>query len=78
MTSRTKVILGIVGAAAAGAAIALLLAPEKGTDLRSRISRTTGGWADQLTDVLANAKGELKNLAKKGSSAASDAANRYS
>jgi gas vesicle protein len=78
MTSRTKVILGIVGAAAAGAAIALLLAPERGADLRTRISRTTGGWADQLTDVFANAKGEIKNLAKKGSNAASDTANRYS
>jgi gas vesicle protein len=78
MTTRTKVILGIVGAAAAGAAIALLLAPEKGSDLRTRISKTTGSWADQLTDVFANAKGEIKNLARKGSSAATDTANRYS
>ena len=78
MTTRTKVILGIVGAAAAGAAIALLLAPEKGTDLRSKISKATGDWADQLTDVFANAKGEIENLAKKGSNAASDTANRYS
>jgi gas vesicle protein len=78
MTTRTKVILGIVGAAAAGAAIALLLAPEKGTELRSRISKSTGSWADQLTDVFANAKGEIENLTKKGSKAASDAANRYS
>lgn len=78
MTTRTKWILGITGAAVAGAAIALLLAPEKGTDLRSRIGRKTGNWADQLTDVFANAKGEIRNLGRKGSSAASDAANRYS
>jgi len=78
MTTRTKWILGIAGAAVAGAAIALLLAPEKGTELRSRITRTTGGWADQLTDVFANAKGELQNLTKRGSQTASDAANRYS
>ena len=78
MTTRTKVILGIVGAAAAGAAIALLLAPEKGTELRARLSQTTGDWTDQLTDVFANAKGEIQNLVKKGSSAATDAANKYS
>ena len=78
MTTRTKVILGIVGAAAAGAAIAMLLAPEKVSDLRSKISKTTGELADQLTDVFANAKGEIQNLAKKGSNAASDTANRYS
>ncbi|HYH16911.1 MAG TPA: YtxH domain-containing protein [Flavisolibacter sp.] len=78
MTTRTKWILGIAGAAVAGAAIALLLAPEKGTDLRARITRTTGNWTDQLTDVFANAKGEIQNLAKRGSQAASDTANRYS
>lgn len=78
MTTRTKWILGIAGAAVAGATIALLLAPEKGTDLRSRITKKTGNWADQLTDVFANAKGEISNLGKKGSRAASDAANRYS
>jgi gas vesicle protein len=78
MTTRTKWILGITGAAVAGAAIALLLAPEKGTELRSRITRTTGSWADQLSDVFANAKGEIQNLAKRGSNAASDTANRYS
>ena len=37
MTTNTKIILGIVGAAAAGAVIGLLLAPEKGSELRERI-----------------------------------------
>ena len=78
MTTRTKWILGITGAAVAGAAIALLLAPESGTALRARISQKTGDWADQLTDVFANAKGEIQNLAKRGSRTASDAANKYS
>jgi gas vesicle protein len=78
MTTRTKWILGITGAAVAGAAIALLLAPEKGTDLRARITKKTGNWTDQLTDVFANAKGEIQNLAKRGSKSASDTANRYS
>jgi gas vesicle protein len=78
MTTRTKVILGIVGAAAAGAAIALLIAPEKGTELRAKLSQKTGDWSDQLADIFANAKGEIQNLTGKVSQKASDTANRYS
>ena len=37
MNSSTKVILGIIGAAAAGAVIGMLLAPEKGSDIRQRV-----------------------------------------
>lgn len=62
MTTRSKVILGIVGAAAAGVAIGLLLAPEKGAELRAKVSQTAGDWASHLTDLFANAKGELQNL----------------
>ncbi|HZH00122.1 MAG TPA: YtxH domain-containing protein [Flavisolibacter sp.] len=78
MTTRTKVILGVVGAAAAGAALALLLAPEKGAELRARISQRTGDWSDQLADIFANAKGEIENLTGRAKQAASDTANRYS
>ena len=74
MSTKSKVILGLVGAAAAGAVIGLLLAPEKGTDTRKRISKTATDWADHLTDIFANAKGELKNLRNKGTKAASDLA----
>ena len=40
MTSTSKIILGIVGAAAVGVAIGMLLAPEKGADIRKKISDT--------------------------------------
>jgi gas vesicle protein len=72
MSNKSKVILGLIGAAAAGAVIGLLLAPEKGTDTRKRISKTATDWADHLTDLFANAKGELQNLRKKGTTAAND------
>jgi len=80
MTSKSKMILGLLGAAAAGVAVGLLLAPEKGTDLRNRLGKTAGGWGDQLTDLFANAKGELQNLGRKGRKAAGDAVdgNSYS
>ncbi len=77
MTTKSKIILGIVGAAAAGVVVGLLLAPEKGSDLRRTIGKTTSGWADHLTDLFANAKGELENLRGKGGQAASDAANKF-
>lgn len=78
MTTRTKLFLGIIGAAAAGVAIGMLLAPEKGTDIRRNISSKAGDWASNLGDLFANAKDELSNLKEKGAKAASDMANRYS
>lgn len=77
MTTKTKVILGLVGAAAAGVIVGLLLAPEKGSDMRSKLKSTAGDWADHLTDLFANAKGELQNLGTKGAKAAGDAANKF-
>lgn len=76
MNSKSKIILGLVGAAAAGVLVGLILAPEKGTDLRKRIGDTAGDWAGHLTDLFANAKGELQNLTGKGEQAASDAADK--
>jgi len=76
MTTKTKVILGLVGAAAAGAIVGLLLAPEKGTEMRGRIKRTAGDWADHLTDLFANAKGEIENLKGKVTKGAGSAANK--
>jgi gas vesicle protein len=62
MNSTGKVILAIVGAAAAGAIIGMLVAPEKGSDLRKRISDTTGDWSNQLGQLLAQGKEQLQNL----------------
>lgn len=78
MTTKTKLVLGLVGAAAAGVIIGILVAPESGADMRRNISRTTGSWADSLGDVFANAKGELSRMGKKGSQMANDTADRYS
>ncbi|HEU4471752.1 MAG TPA: YtxH domain-containing protein [Flavisolibacter sp.] len=77
MTTKSKVILGLVGAAAAGVLVGLLLAPEKGSDLRKKVKDTAGDWAGHLTDLFANAKGEVENLRSKGSRAAGDAGSRF-
>jgi gas vesicle protein len=77
MTTKTKVVLGLVGAAAAGVIVGLLLAPEKGTDLRKKVKDTAGDWASHLTDLFANAKGEIDSLKSKGAKVAGDATNKF-
>lgn len=59
MTTNTKIILGIVGAAAAGAVIGLLLAPEKGSELRERIRTKAGDFAGEIADLVASGKEKL-------------------
>ncbi|MGZ3839018.1 MAG: YtxH domain-containing protein [Flavisolibacter sp.] len=77
MTTKSKIILGLVGAAAAGVIVGLLLAPEKGTDMRSKISQKAGDWSSHLSDLFSNAKEEVSNLTKKGAKAATEAGSRF-
>ena len=77
MSSKTKLVLGLVGAAAAGVIVGLLLAPEAGADTRKKITSTAGDWTGHLGDLFSSAKDEANNLKSKGSKAASAAANRF-
>jgi gas vesicle protein len=65
MNSTSKTILAIMGAAAVGAIIGMLVAPEKGSDLRRKITDATGDWTTQLSDLLAQGKEQLNNLKNK-------------
>ena len=78
MTSRTKVILGLAGAVAAGVIVGLLVAPEKGSDMRKKVGDTATDWAGRLSDLFTSAKGEVDNLKSKGSNLAKEAANKFS
>jgi gas vesicle protein len=82
MNSTGKVVLAIIGAAAAGAIIGMLVAPEKGSDLRKKISDATGDWATQLSNLLATGKAQLENLKQSATSEADnltgEAQERYS
>ena len=62
MTTRSKVLLGVLGAAAAGLAVGLLIAPEEGSKVRGRLRRTATGWANSLSNLFSNAKGELEEV----------------
>ena len=72
MNSTSKTILAVMGAAAVGAIIGMLVAPEKGSDLRRKITDATGDWTSQLSDLLAQGKQQLNDLKKKATSEASN------
>jgi gas vesicle protein len=75
MNSTGKVLLAIIGAAAAGAIIGMLVAPEKGSDLRRRITDATGDWSNQLSQLLAQGKEQLQNLKNTASNEAENMGN---
>ncbi len=81
MNSSTKIILGIVGAAAAGAVIGMMLAPEKGSELRQKVKESANDFANHIADLFAEGKQEFENMRKKASkeagSAAQEASNRF-
>ncbi len=52
----TKIILGLAAAAAAGAAIGMLMAPEKGADLQKKLKDGASDWLTQLTSLIASGK----------------------
>jgi gas vesicle protein len=63
MTTTTKVILGLVGAAAVGAAVGLLLAPDKGSETQKKIKDSAGKWTDRLSEMWQNGKSAAEKAA---------------
>ena len=56
MNTNSKVLLGILGAAAAGVVIGLLVAPDKGNETRKKLKKTAGEWADSLSHMWERGK----------------------
>jgi gas vesicle protein len=69
MTTKTKIALGLAGAAAAGVVIGLLIAPEKGKDMRKKLKKTAGDWADNLSNLFVKGQEEVEELKEKGRNA---------
>jgi gas vesicle protein len=55
MSSTSKIVLGLLAAAAAGAAAGILLAPEKGSVTRQRLKDNFNEWIDELNGLLSRA-----------------------
>lgn len=56
MNTKSKVLLGILGAAAAGVVIGMLVAPDKGNETRKKLKKTAGEWADSLSHMWEKGK----------------------
>lgn len=63
----TKVIVGILGAAAAGVVIGMLIAPEKGEDLRKNIKKTADDWVDEVSQWMGKGKNYLSEIKNRAS-----------
>jgi gas vesicle protein len=77
MTTKTKIALGVLGAVAAGVAIGILMAPDKGKDTRKKLKKTAGDWVESLSNLFVRAKEHaeetMENAKEKGRSAKASA-----
>ena len=63
MSNKSNVVIGIAAAAAVGAAIGFLFAPEKGTELRKKVKQNANTWADELLDAIRKGKDNAQQMA---------------
>ena len=59
MSDNSKVLVGLLAGLAAGAALGLLFAPEKGSDTRDKLSQSLKDFGDSIKDRAAD---EINNL----------------
>ncbi len=70
MNATSKVILGVLSAAAVGAVIGMLVAPDKGSEIRNKIASNARDWAGEFADWLNARQKDVKELKNKVSSEA--------
>ena len=63
MSNKSNVVIGIALAAAAGAAIGFLFAPEKGADLRKKVKKNANSWAYELLIAINKGKDNAQQFA---------------
>jgi gas vesicle protein len=62
MSKNSNIVLGIVTAAAAGAVIGMLFAPDKGTELRERVRGTVNDLASDLLDTIKSKRDQYASM----------------
>jgi gas vesicle protein len=65
MKNSANIFLGILGAATAGVIIGMLIAPEKGEDLRVKLKDSAADFAKRLSDLVAQGKERFDNVRTK-------------
>jgi gas vesicle protein len=62
MKNSSNILLGILGAAAAGVVIGMIIAPQKGSALRSDLKHSAGDFTKKLGDLLSKGKEKYDEL----------------
>ena len=62
MNDTTKIVSALLAGFAAGAAAGILFAPEKGSDLRSKISETAKDWSDTLAELANSGAASVSDI----------------
>ncbi|PZR29649.1 MAG: hypothetical protein DI538_23895 [Azospira oryzae] len=62
MANNGKILLSILGAAAAGVVVGMLIAPEKGEDLRRNLKKTAEDWMDEIAQLSGKGKAYASDL----------------
>ena len=65
MNDNSKVLVGLLVGLAAGAALGLLFAPEKGSETRDRLSQSLKDLGESIKDKAADEINNLNNLKDK-------------
>jgi gas vesicle protein len=75
MNTTGKFVLGLLGAAAAGTVVGLLIAPDKGSETRKKMIEGVGKFAIDLANLLQSGKDELANAGETALEEAEDVKN---
>lgn len=65
MSNPNKIILGLLGAAAAGVAIGILLAPDKGGEIRKQIADKAGDFASRIGELISTGKDKMMDTGER-------------
>lgn len=65
MSDNSKVLIGVLAGLAAGAALGLLFAPEKGSDTRDKLSQSLKDLGESIKDRAADEINNLSSLKDK-------------